>query len=217
MNGQLGDVVVVTEVWRDCLWSAVPHRLVHSSGDETVTLAAAQTHGTFASSRGVSGRGHFSRAERKLEALRTGVLNLVEQQLAINTLNFFVVDSWARVNLGWDAHWRFLGWYVNFELPHAQTHDGLATMDLILDAVVSPAGEWTWKDRLDFDRAVEERLLDEALPGTFDMASDSLQAQFQSGTGPFRQPGSTGDHPPTGRLQHYRRSTPLVARRGQGG
>jgi len=40
------------------------------------------------------------------------------------------------------------------------TIDGIETMDLILDAVVNPAGEWPWKEYADFDRAVAHGLLD---------------------------------------------------------
>jgi len=72
---------------------------------------------------------------------------------APGALNFFVTGAWARINLGWERG-RFLGWYINFELPPRATRDGIETMDLILDAFVTPTGKWHWKDREDFERAV---------------------------------------------------------------
>ena len=49
-------------------------------------------------------------------------------------------------------HWtpgephRFLGWYVNLEAPFVRTPIGVDTTDLSLDVVVTPGGEWSWKD-----------------------------------------------------------------------
>lgn len=181
----VGDLVLVTETWRDRLWSAVPHRTVRSSQGEVVTFVAAGTRGTFATSRGIVGREHLSRAERKWEALRSDVRKAVEVPLELDMLNFFVDDSWARTNLGWDADGRFLGWYVNFELPPTATPEGIATMDLILDALVTPAGEWQWKDRDDFDRAVSDGLLDPTLPHTLAASAATIQELLKSGEGPF--------------------------------
>jgi predicted RNA-binding protein associated with RNAse of E/G family len=187
--------VLVTEVWRGRLWSAVPHRVVRSSSREIVTFARAGTRAAFASSRGVSGREQLSRAERKMEALRSGVVSVVQVPLELSTLSFFADQSWARISLGWDADGRFGGWYVNFEMPPRVTPEGIQTMDLILDALVSPAGEWRWKDREDFDRAVGKGLLDPATPDAITAASAAIHQLLESGAGAFCRDW-TGWRPP---------------------
>ncbi len=110
--------MLVSEIWRGHLWSALPHWVVRAPDDELITWVGAGTPGTFATSRGIRGREHLSRAERKLAALRSCLYNVVEVPSSVSALNFFVEGSWARTSLGWDAEGTFLGWYVNFELPY---------------------------------------------------------------------------------------------------
>lgn len=208
-----GDLVLVTQTWRDRLWSAVPHRLVRSSPGEVVTFVAAGTRGSFATSRGIIGRERLSRAERKLEALRSDVRSVVEVLLELDMLNFFVDDSWARTNLAW-ANGRFVGWYVNFELPPTATPEGIATMDLVLDALVTPAGEWQWKDRDDFDRAVSDGLLDPTLPHTLAATAATIQELLKSGEGPFHPDWVDWSRLHPGRFLACRRSTQRVVPHG---
>jgi predicted RNA-binding protein associated with RNAse of E/G family len=187
--------VIVTEVWRDRLWSAVPHRRVAADG--LVTFACGGTRATYATSRGIPGRENLTRAQRKLEAMRTCMYNVVEISLDVSTLNFFREGSWARVTVGWDGNGTFLGWYVNFELPPQLTDSGIQTMDLILDAVVTPEGEWQWKDREDFDIAVAVGVLDASLPSILVGQASATRRQLDARVGPFASRWLSWTPPPT--------------------
>ncbi|MGW5362740.1 DUF402 domain-containing protein [Actinopolymorpha pittospori] len=180
-----GGTLVVQEYWRGHLWSAVPHVLVVAEADQYVTYLPAGAAATYASSVGIPGRDHLSRAERKLLAMESCVYRVVERQVAPETLHFFTRGSWARVNLGWTTERTFLGWYVNFELPATPSGTGLRTMDLVLDILIGPDGEWAWKDRADFDEAVRRGVLDPKLLATFEAESDRVRARAASRLGPF--------------------------------
>ena len=179
-----GDVIVVQEWWRGHLWSAIPHTMV-SDGDYYLTYLPAGTAGTFASSIRVPGRDHLPRAERKLLALETCVYEVVERCTSLSMLHFFSPGSYARVNLGWSEDNSFLGWYVNFELPPTIDTNGLRTTDLVLDIIVRPDRGWEWKDRADFDQAVQRGVLDQELLTTLEDEADRIVAQVDSGDGPF--------------------------------
>jgi hypothetical protein len=178
---------LVTEWWRGRLWSAQHHWVVRASTNGLVTYAPPGTRGTYASSRGVPGRENLTRAERKLETLRSCAYTVVDIEQVIGTLNFFVDGSWARVNLGWDVGGTFLGWYVNFEVPPRVTADGVATMDLVLDAVITPERQWQPKDQDDFDRAVAEGLLDRDHSAQLARQAAVTRRQAAEASGPFAQ------------------------------
>jgi predicted RNA-binding protein associated with RNAse of E/G family len=186
LNLTPGDVFVVTEMWRGRLWSAVPHKLVEDSGSELVSFVAAGTMGTFATSRGIAGRDHLPRAERKLAALRTCQYNVAEVALDLDTLHFFARGMAARVNLGW-RDGRFIGWYVNFELPPEPDGQVVTTMDLILDALVTPEGDWHWKDEADFGQALNEGLLDPTVRYQVEEAETGVRTALRNRTGPFAE------------------------------
>jgi len=48
-----------------------------------------------------------------------------------------------------------LSWYVNLQTPTVVRDDRVDTTDQALDIVVSPSGEWRWKDEDELDEAVE--------------------------------------------------------------
>ncbi len=203
-----GDPLVVTEVWHGHLWSAIPHTLV--SADETghVTYLAPDAVGAYATSRGVPGRAHLSRGERKLAALQTLVYRVVEAPhhfAPLASLHFFRPGSWARVNLGWSAdRSQFLGWYVNFEVPYQLVDHGLQTMDLVLDMLVTPDRTWRWKDRDEFDDALARGILSADIAATLEAEAAQVIDQVERRQGPFADawPGWRPDP---------RWSTPLLA------
>jgi protein associated with RNAse G/E len=185
-----GDPLVVTERWRGHLWSAVPHTFVASDDGALVTFLPAGALSAYASSRGVPGREHLPRGERKLLAMQTCVYTVVEVPhhfTPLATLHFFRPGSWARVNAGWTSDLStFLGWYVNFEVPYQVVDDGLETMDLVLDMIVKPDLTWWWKDRDEFDDAVLRGVLDPDLAGTLETEASRITDLIARRDGPFR-------------------------------
>lgn len=56
-------------------------------------------------------------------------------------------DAAHSVECYWSEEtWEFRGWYVNLQAPLRRVADGFETTDHTLDVVISPDGEWNWKD-----------------------------------------------------------------------
>lgn len=60
-------------------------------------------------------------------------------------------------------------------------------MDLVLDLVIQPSGRWEWKDRADFDTAVQRGLLGRELLATFELEADRILALAATHQGPFAE------------------------------
>lgn len=58
-------------------------------------------------------------------------------------------------------------------------------MDLVLDGYIKPNGSWAWKDRAEFDRAIDEGLLPESLPHTLANEADAVLRDHAAGVGAF--------------------------------
>lgn len=76
-----------------------------------------------------------------------------------NTLFLHIPGEWRSTWVMWSADWEFLGWYVNMEEPLRRTEWGFDNRDQQLDILVSPEGEWQWKDEADFERACNSGLI----------------------------------------------------------
>lgn len=210
-----GDRLIITEQWHDHLWSAQPHLFVSGSATEHITYVPHGTTWACATNRGLPEVEGFSREQRKLEALASLRYRASLTRFTISTLHFFTEDTWSRVNLGWTADGEFTGWYVNFELPPLVTDTGIVTKDLVLDLTVDPAGTPHWKDREDFDIAVERGVLGSDLRPILMTEGDRVLDQLSSRSGPFapewtqwRPPAEWGsvelpdDHLPGGSAWH---------------
>lgn len=180
MTFRRGRPLVVRELWRDRLWSAVPHIWVASY----VTYVPQGTVGAYASSRDLPYTKGMTREQRKLAALRTLDYRVVERSSDIAALYFYTPGSWARVSLGWSTD-TFLGWYVNFETPVESWRGGLQAKDLVLDLQIPPDGRWHWKDRDSFDIAVSDGLLPGDLLPTLEREARAVLEMRDRQAGPF--------------------------------
>lgn len=70
-------------------------------------------------------------------------------------LTFMQPGAYYAVNVVWEHESnRFLGWYVNFEMPFRRTPIGFDTLDLELDLVIGPDYSVRWKDTEEFEEGV---------------------------------------------------------------
>ena len=59
------------------------------------------------------------------------------------------------VMLFWrEADWEFMGWYANLQAPVTRVSVGFDTADHVLDLVITPSLDWSWKDEHEFAEAV---------------------------------------------------------------
>lgn len=63
------------------------------------------------------------------------------------------------VEVYWDLDWKLIGWYINLQAPLTIDSARFDTTDWALDLVISPTGQWRWKDEDDLAEALELGLL----------------------------------------------------------
>jgi Protein of unknown function (DUF402) len=78
-----------------------------------------------------------------------------------HVLRFMRPGDRHTIEVWWDLDWRLTGWYVNLQAPLVRRGSFFDTTDHALDIVVSPDGDWSWKDEDDLAQMVERGLLDE--------------------------------------------------------
>ncbi len=179
-------MLVLEEHWHGRLWSAIPHRYVDSDATTVISHVPYGTTGTFASSVGLPAAAGLTVGEGKIRALATLEYRVLELPATpTSCLYFFVTDRCSRVNLSWDESGDFTGWYVNFAAPPVSTADGIESMDLVLDLFVFPDGSWSWKDREDFERAVDNGVLDARLPSLFEAEAERVLADHAAARDAF--------------------------------
>ena len=137
-----GDVIVRREVWRGRPWLANPLYVVEDSDDLLVLYQPEGSPFGFGASDDwptVDGRHPY--------AGRTGWVG--EGPLGLHRPGdpFAVWAYWGRPDR------RFLGWYVNIQVPFQRTSIGIDSLDLELDLLVSPALEVALKDEDHVDRS----------------------------------------------------------------
>jgi hypothetical protein len=180
-----GSKIDVVEEWRGREWSRITHSIVEAQPvGALVTHEHRGTVGVYASSRGIPGREGLSRSERKFRALETLQVCMREIPAPIDTLYFWEPGRHSRVNRGW-SEGEFLGWYVDFVRPPSIRPDRIVTMDLVLDALVTPDGTWSWKDRDDFNEAWRRGLVTEAEAAEVWAEAMRVQADLQQRQGAF--------------------------------
>jgi predicted RNA-binding protein associated with RNAse of E/G family len=179
-------VLVLEEQWRGRLWSAIPHRYVGGDATTVISHVPYGTTGIFASSVGLAAARGLTTGAGKIRALATLEYRVLELPATpTSCLYFFRADRCSRVNLSWSANGEFTGWYVNFAAPPVPTPDGIESMDLVLDMFVLPDGSWSWKDREDFDRAVDDGVLEPHLPALFETEAQRVLTEHAAGQAAF--------------------------------
>lgn len=182
----VGATIVAEERWHGLLWSAVPHRVVRSSATELVSYLPTGAVAVHATNRGLPCAEGLTRDDRKLLALKTLEARAGESAEAPDKVYLYRPGRWSRTNLGWDPQTGdFLGWYVNFELPARPTAAGITSKDLVLDLWVDPDRSWQWKDLQDYQRALDDGILDPAIRSDIDAETDRVLAEIDAHNGPF--------------------------------
>ncbi|HEY9293274.1 MAG TPA: DUF402 domain-containing protein [Microlunatus sp.] len=181
-----GTDVVIEERWHGHLWTAVPHRVIHSTPQMLIGWVPAGTRSVYATNRGLPETIGLTRDQRKLLALKTLQARASEFAEEPHKLCLYRADRWCRINLGFAPDdGRFLGWYVDFELPVEPTPTGLVTKDLVLDLWIEPDHSWQWKDRDDLRTAVSEGLIDAGVAAELDREAARILAELAAGSDPF--------------------------------
>lgn len=146
-----GDVVVWRDIFRARIAFARPMRVVSVQDGLLVCSLRAGTPCKMHSTYATGDRDGY------VAALATGDWSLVDHEWrSTDVLYILTPGTWYACCLFFDAEThRFLHWYINFQEPVRASSQHIDTFDLCLDIVVDKDHTWRWKDRQEFDLAIE--------------------------------------------------------------
>lgn len=142
------DTVLIRLIYRGRIRWALPHWLVEETSDR---VAIAIVPGVRCMRPETYGHGHY------ISELLSG-WRLTEHEWQRNrTLRLTPFGAGYSLDLYWrDADDEFLGYQINLQEPLRQTRLGFDSFDQELDIVVTPFGEWRWKDVDSFEQGVRD-------------------------------------------------------------
>lgn len=80
---------------------------------------------------------------------------------------------------------RFIGYYINFQLPFQRSKAGFDTLDLELDIVVEPTCEWHWKDVDGYREGIERGIICKEWVQEIDAAKQEVLEKIEKHLYPF--------------------------------
>lgn len=142
---QRGEVVLVQEIWRGRVWSAHPMRVVDDATTALVLWVPTGTPRMLPAAPEGRPRAR-TRPERLARLMEAGDWTHRASAWNLASLWFMVPGAQHHTRVSWLPNGRFLGWYVNLEVPFVRTDRGIQHMDLALDVLVDRNRVWRWKD-----------------------------------------------------------------------
>ena len=147
-----GDVVLKRSIYRGNVRWTFPHRYVGEWRDRVAIYCGPGNQGK-AMRRGPDGY---------LKRWATDAPPFDTEWEQTHVLRFEAPGARHSIEVYWTLEWEQLSWYVNLQTPTIVADGRIDTTDQALDIVVSPDGEWRWKDEDELAEAVEARHLERA-------------------------------------------------------
>lgn len=107
---------------------------------------------------------------------------IVERTFAGISYNFW--DKWYNVISVFDEDLTFKGYYSDILTPIQKTWTLVTATDLFLDLFVFPDGRWKVVDEDEFERAVEQGMMDEGIANNARTALREVSAKAEAGEWP---------------------------------
>ena len=140
-----GDVILKRSIYRGNVRWTFPHRYVGEWRDRVAIYCGPGNQGK-AMRRGPDGY---------LKRWATDAPPFDTEWEQTHVLRFEAPGSRHSIEIYWTLDWELLSWYVNLQTPTELANGWIDTTDQALDIVVSPDGEWRWKDEDELAEAVE--------------------------------------------------------------
>lgn len=151
-----GDVIVSRGIYRNKVWSAIPTIVVRDIPEE---LALALLPGAECLVEETYSKG--KKAANRMWDFKEKDWRLAPFQWHSNRLLILhEPGAFYSICLFWqENNDEFLGYYVNFQLPFKRNHCGMDTRDLELDLDIDPDLSFHWKDRDEYQKAIDLGLI----------------------------------------------------------
>lgn len=156
-----GRVIIQENRYAGHVITAFPEVVVEDTDELLATY-------TFASSTRIDGVMHKRPSTTLEERVRVYSMRdpqpLEERPVRIHVLALNPPGANHSFLVLWQPDWTFVSWYVNLQHPFERTDRGIAfgrsdAGDLLLDIIVSPEFEWSWKDQDEFDAVFEAGIM----------------------------------------------------------
>jgi protein associated with RNAse G/E len=195
-----GSTVIRRDTLRGKLWSATPYRVIRDTGPE---LAVALWPGV-----------EMLSPSTWIEWLRTGDHAVRKQAIPNLAAGRWALRRWvwrdttvlARFERGqhfcvsqfFDPQGRARAWYIDFIRPYQRTPDGIDTLDLLVDLVVTPdLSAHRWKDEDEYAQGRRLGLINDTLHRRVEAARQRVMALVESRQGPFAEDWSSWRRDPS--------------------
>jgi protein associated with RNAse G/E len=184
-----GSTVVRRDTLRGKVWSATPYRVIRDTGTELV----------MAFWPGVE----MLSPSTWIEWLHTGDRAVREQAIPNLAAGRWTLGRWVwrdktvLARFGQGQHFcvsQFIDseghgfWYIDFIRPYQRTPDGIETLDLLVDLVVTAdLSAHRWKDEDEYAQGRRLGLIDDALHRHVEAARQHVMSLVESRQGPFAE------------------------------
>jgi predicted RNA-binding protein associated with RNAse of E/G family len=183
----LGDEIVLREVWLGRVWTAMPAVVAEDDPDERQFFIPAGTGIRYA----VDEQG------RELRLYRDE-WTLAEHTTRRHVLGLSWPGSGHAVLAIWDAGWTFAGWYINLETNIGRSGRFYDYVDHCLDVLIPPdRSRWTWKDEEELQDAVRLGIYTAEQAQAFRAEGERAARRLLSGEAPFDRDWSSWRPDPT--------------------
>ena len=151
MSYRAGETVVIRDVHAGAIFCAWPLHVLEDGASGLLTVQVPRAVGKVV-------KGYPSDRSLFLSEIASGRPTLVDLAWSsVSRVGVITPATWWCTWLMWDAtSGDFLRYYVDFLRPVVRRGHLLDTLDLGLDVVVAPDGNWSWKD-LDDVPLLQER------------------------------------------------------------
>jgi protein associated with RNAse G/E len=151
-----GDVISWRGIYRERIWHVQPTLLVKDSPEEVVLTLLPGTE-CIAEENYPKGKNSGNRRWN----FKDRDWHLAKYTWQTNRLLLILgPEKYYSTILFWNHESNeFLCYYINFQLPFQRTHSGVDTLDLDLDLIINPDFTYKWKDRDDYQNAIEHEII----------------------------------------------------------
>jgi predicted RNA-binding protein associated with RNAse of E/G family len=183
MSFSEGQEIQIREMVGEKPWAIRTVQVVQSSQNHTVVWMREGSN--FRITEGYLNNPSFR--EERWAISDTGNWKMIDSEWKNNhVLIYKELDSFYSIQLFWRAKdEKFLGYYVNFDLPYRKVKTGYDTLDLELDIMVYPDMKTELKDEEDYLKAVESGHISTEWAGKIDKAKTSIYAAIKNRQVPF--------------------------------
>jgi protein associated with RNAse G/E len=147
-----GDIAVWRGIFRNRIWHAVPTIVVQETSRELVSAI-------LPGAKFMVEEHYFPGVKDTKRRWDFKDQDWILKEFSWQTNRVLIVtepDKYYSIMLFWNhASHKFLGYYVNFQLPFKRNHCGIDSLDLDLDIEIGPDLRLRWKDEDDYHKAID--------------------------------------------------------------